>query len=102
MQSISVTRYQNPTETGWAGVIEPRDRSWIAFIGLDGAPRFYLHRDEQTGAVLPDDPAARPAAIEAIRAEEARRAAWVEPIEGVTYPLLPGETFCGMPAPPTP
>jgi hypothetical protein len=56
VQNIKVTRYTHPKATGWAGYIEPEDGSWIAFVGLDGVPRFFLNRDPQTGAILPDDP----------------------------------------------
>jgi hypothetical protein len=56
MQNIKVNRYANPRRVGWAGNIEPEDRSWIAFIGLDGRPLFFLNRDPATGAILPDDP----------------------------------------------
>lgn len=56
MQNIQITRYSRPKAHGWAGYIEPEDRSWIAFVGLDGVPRFFLHRDAISGAVLPDDP----------------------------------------------
>jgi hypothetical protein len=59
VKNIKVTRYSNPKAHGWAGYIEPEDASWIAFIGLDGAPRFFLHRHQDTGAILPDDPAER-------------------------------------------
>lgn len=52
MQNIIVKRYANPKSVGWAGWIEPDDHSWIAFIGLDGIPRFFLDRDPVTGAVL--------------------------------------------------
>lgn len=69
MQDIRVTRYSNPNALGWAGYIEPADRSWIAFIGLDGLPRFHLHRDPDTHAVLPDDPDERAAHLPTIRAE---------------------------------
>jgi hypothetical protein len=55
MQNITVTRYPNPKEVGWAGYIEPADRSWIAFIGRDGRPLFFLNRNPDTGAVLSDD-----------------------------------------------
>lgn len=57
MQNIKVTRYVNPKATGWAGYIEPDDLSWIAFVGLDGRPVFFLNRDPATGAILGDDPA---------------------------------------------
>jgi hypothetical protein len=59
MPNIKVQRYAHPKETGWAGYIEPADLSWIAFIGLDGLPRFFLNRDQETGAILPDDPEER-------------------------------------------
>lgn len=67
MQNISVTRYAHPRATGWAGYIEPEDKSWIAFIGLDGKPRFFLHRDPVTGAILPDDEGERAAHLEQLR-----------------------------------
>lgn len=63
MQQIHVSRYSDPIGTGWAGYIEPADRGWIAFIGLDGKPIFFLHRDPVTGACLPDDPAERAAQL---------------------------------------
>lgn len=72
MQNISVTRYSNPKATGWAGYIEPADLSWIAFIGLDGRPMFFLNRDPATGAILSDDPEARERGI-AQAAETAAR-----------------------------
>lgn len=58
MKPIHVKRYDNPKSIGWAGYIEPDDKSWIAFVDLDGRPKVYLHRDE-TGRCLPDDPADR-------------------------------------------
>jgi hypothetical protein len=61
MQNIKVSRYSDPKSHGWAGWIEPEDRSWVAFIGLDGRPLFYLNRDPRTGAILPDDPTEREA-----------------------------------------
>lgn len=64
MQSIRVSRYSNPQQIGWAGYIEPEDKSWIAFIDLNGAPRFYLNRDPETGRVLPDEAAAITPAVE--------------------------------------
>ncbi len=51
MGNITVTRYQNPEEVGWQGYMEPDDRSWIAFVGNDGRPVFFLDRDPVTGAV---------------------------------------------------
>lgn len=70
MQSIHVSRYSNPMATGWAGYIQPDDRSWIAFIGLDGAPRFFLHR-HASGAVLSDDSAERAEEIRMLEASAA-------------------------------
>lgn len=49
---MNVHRYSNPSDVGWAGWIEPDDKSWIAFIGLDGLPVFFLNRDPKTGAVI--------------------------------------------------
>lgn len=66
MQNIEVTRYSNPKAVGWAGYIEPEDGSWIAFVGLDGQPVFFLHRDEH-GGVLPDDPDERAAVLASAR-----------------------------------
>lgn len=69
MQNIIVKRYDDPKAVGgWAGWIEPEDKSWIAFIDTNGAPKFYLHRDPVTGAVLPDDPVEREKALKMIRA----------------------------------
>ncbi len=36
----------------WQGWIEPKDKSWIAFIRADGSPQFFLNRDPETGAIL--------------------------------------------------
>lgn len=52
MDNITVGRYSNPKKTGWLGWIEPKDKSWIAFIDLDNNPKVYLSRDPKTGAVL--------------------------------------------------
>jgi hypothetical protein len=53
MQNINVRRYENPEAVGgWAGWIEPDDRSWIAFIKTNGSAVFFLERDPETGAVL--------------------------------------------------
>ncbi len=52
MKTIKVMRYENPKAIGWQGYLEPADRSWIAFINLDGAPVFFLNR-EPNGAVVP-------------------------------------------------
>lgn len=57
LQNIKIVRYEHPTAHGWAGYLEPEDRTWIAFIGLDGTPRFFLSRDPSSGAILSDDPA---------------------------------------------
>lgn len=51
MCNIVVGRYSNPKAIGWQGWIEPEDRAWIAFIDLEGRPKFYLNRDPKTGAV---------------------------------------------------
>lgn len=66
MQNINVSRYANPKAVGWAGWVEPSDKSWIVFIGLDGRPMVFLNRDPATGAVCPDDPTERAAHLELI------------------------------------
>lgn len=101
MQSIRVHRYPDPKAIGWAGYIEPEDRAWIAFVGLDGVPRFFLQRDPASGAVLPDDSAEREEAIGELRKEEARRAGWEKPDRGVHFPAFAGEPFSTIgPLPP--
>lgn len=100
MPHIHVRRYTDPKAIGWAGFFEPTDRSWIGFVGLDGRPLIFLHRDPETGAVLPDDPADREKTLDAVRAEQARRAGWTEPQAGVYFPVLAGETFLERPMPP--
>lgn len=70
MQNISVTRYADPKATGWAGYVEPADKSWIVYVGLDGRPLAFLNRDPKTGAVLPDDPEERARHLEQIHTEE--------------------------------
>ncbi len=51
MNNIIIGRYFSPQAVGYAGWIEPEDKSWIAFIDLQGQPQFFLNRDQQTGAV---------------------------------------------------
>lgn len=69
MQNICITRYKHPKSVGWAGYIEPEDKSWVMYIGLDGRPLVFLNRDPETGAVLPDDPEERVAALSQLRKE---------------------------------
>lgn len=52
MGNIKVERYGDPEAVGFAGLLEPEDRSWIAFVDLEGKPVFFLNRDPATGAVL--------------------------------------------------
>ena len=66
MQNITVHRYPQPQAVGYAGWLEPTDRSWIAFIDLKGQPTFFLDRDPVTGACLsPDEIGERRAAGQA-------------------------------------
>lgn len=51
MGNITVGRYDHPESVGYQGWLEPEDRSWIAFVGNDGKPVFFLNRDPETGAV---------------------------------------------------
>lgn len=41
MQQIHVKRYES-TAAGYAGTIEPEDRSWVLFIANDGTPSLYI------------------------------------------------------------
>jgi hypothetical protein len=78
MQDITVRRYANPAEIGYAGWIEPRDKSWIAFVDLAGKPTFFLNRDPVTGGILSDDASkheAEIAEIAEIRRQTAENAA---------------------------
>lgn len=52
MQNVKVGRYEHPESTGYAGWIEPEDRSWILFVRTDHSVEMYLDRDPKTGAVL--------------------------------------------------
>jgi hypothetical protein len=54
MQNITVGRYSKPENEshGWAGWIEPDDKSWIVFVKNDHSVQVYLDRDPETGAVL--------------------------------------------------
>lgn len=54
MSEIHIHRYENPESVGWAGYIEPHDKAWILFVGLDGKTEFYPCRDQSTGAVIGD------------------------------------------------
>jgi hypothetical protein len=49
---IKVGRYNQPQAVGWLGWIEDRETTWIAFVDLEGRPKFFLNRDPTTGATL--------------------------------------------------
>lgn len=55
MQNIKIHRYAHPRRHGFSAAIEPADKSWIAFVGLDGRPLVFPHRDA-SGAILSGDP----------------------------------------------
>jgi len=48
MEKIIIKRYE-PESAGYQGTIEPEDKSWILYVGKDGAPLFYPHRHEDGG-----------------------------------------------------
>ena len=53
MVKIKINRYPQPDNVdGWAGWIEPEDRSWILYFADDGRTRFYPHRDPETGGII--------------------------------------------------
>jgi hypothetical protein len=39
MQSIHIGRYEQPN--GFAGWVEPEDRSWVLFVATDGSATLY-------------------------------------------------------------
>ena len=86
---ISVHRYRTPRAHGWAMWFEPKDRSWIGYVGLDGRPLVMPFRDPATGAILGDDPAGHAAHIEAVRREGGLRIGM--PNDGSCESLAPGE-----------
>jgi hypothetical protein len=51
MLNVKVHRYAD-TSHGFAGWIEPDDKSWILFIPVSGEPQFFSKRDPVTGACL--------------------------------------------------
>lgn len=52
MCNLKVGRYDHPDSVRYQGWIEPEDRTWIAFVDLDGKPVVFLNRDPETGACL--------------------------------------------------
>ncbi len=51
MSNIILGRYDDPKAVGYQGWLEPEDKTWIAFVDLDGKPVFFLNRDAATGEV---------------------------------------------------
>jgi|HubBroStandDraft_2_1064218.scaffolds.fasta_scaffold406293_2 hypothetical protein len=65
MSNICIGRYPVPTESDrasvpegvgfpadrWESYIEPEDRSWILFVGVDGDVAFWPHRDANGGVI---------------------------------------------------
>ncbi len=49
MTNIKVGRYQDPQAVGYAGWIEDEEKTWIAFIDLEGKPTFWLNREDKGG-----------------------------------------------------
>lgn len=49
MSNVKVGRYADPKAVGWQGWIEDEERTWIAFVDLDGKPVFFLNRDNDGG-----------------------------------------------------
>lgn len=47
MPNIHVYRYKDPANVaGWAGWIEPEDKSWILFVRLDGGAPMLFRRED--------------------------------------------------------
>lgn len=51
MSNVTIGRYDNPSDVGYQGWIEPDDRTWIAFVATSGAPIFFLDRDPDGGVL---------------------------------------------------
>lgn len=47
MQNIHVKRYSSQ-QAGYAGTVEPEDRSWILFIDLDGAAKLWVRQSVES------------------------------------------------------
>lgn len=73
MKNVKIKRYASPMAHGWAGWIEPDDRNWIVFVGVNGLPMIYMHRDPETGAILSDDPAEHEECVARIRCDGGSR-----------------------------
>lgn len=50
MDKITIKRY-DPNTAGYQGYIEPADKSWILYIGVDGSPLFFPHRAADGGVL---------------------------------------------------
>lgn len=47
---IHIGRYKKPDKVGYIGFIEPEDKTWVLFFGLDGKPSVYYSECEPDGA----------------------------------------------------
>jgi len=57
MQNVHVKRYTHPDTHGYAGTIEPEDRSWVLFIPNSGkAPELYVEVEVPESEDTPDGP----------------------------------------------
>ncbi len=52
---IKVGRYSNPEEVGYQGWVEDADKTWIAYVDLEGKLTVWLNRDKD-GGVLTEKP----------------------------------------------
>lgn len=49
MKTAKFYAYSNPQDVGYIGWIEPDDKSWIMFVGIEGEFHFYGKRDKDGG-----------------------------------------------------
>lgn len=49
MQQIHVSRYSQPTATGYLGSIAPADGSWIVFVPTEGDPQLFVRQKLEPG-----------------------------------------------------
>lgn len=52
MADLRIERYDGEVSEDYAGIIEPRDRSWIIYLDNDGKPALYWPQRDERGAVI--------------------------------------------------
>lgn len=50
MEPIDVQEYGRGPAAGYVGYFEPRDRSWIVYVDVEGMPALFAEREQPSGA----------------------------------------------------